>query len=89
MTRLRRVPRATLRGFVRAYRAIPRRHPSPCRFEPSCSAYALEALDVHGAIRGSWLAARRIARCHPWGGLGYDPVPATAAAHPAHRRGDR
>ncbi|MBM3503812.1 MAG: membrane protein insertion efficiency factor YidD [Alphaproteobacteria bacterium] len=46
-----------------------------CRFAPSCSAYALEALDKHGAWRGSVLAARRIARCHPWGGSGYDPVP--------------
>ena len=46
-----------------------------CRFQPTCSAYALEALETHGAFKGSWLAARRIARCHPWGGSGYDPVP--------------
>ena len=46
-----------------------------CRFEPSCSRYALEALRAHGAFRGTWLTARRIARCHPWGGSGYDPVP--------------
>lgn len=46
-----------------------------CRFEPTCSRYALEALRQHGAFRGTWLAARRIARCHPWGGSGYDPVP--------------
>ena len=46
-----------------------------CRFEPSCSRYAIEALREHGAFRGTWLAARRIGRCHPWGGSGYDPVP--------------
>ena len=46
-----------------------------CRFQPTCSEYAIEALRQHGVIRGSWLAARRIGRCHPWGGSGYDPVP--------------
>lgn len=46
-----------------------------CRFDPSCSQYAFDALRLHGAFRGSWLAARRISRCHPWGGSGVDPVP--------------
>jgi putative membrane protein insertion efficiency factor len=49
--------------------------PAHCRYEPSCSAYALEAIRVHGAGRGLALTARRIARCHPWGGTGLDPVP--------------
>ena len=49
--------------------------PSACRFEPGCSAYAEEAVRRHGALRGLGLAARRIARCHPWGGAGSDPVP--------------
>jgi len=61
---------------VRAYRAVF----SPwvghnCRFHPTCSAYALEALEKHGALKGSWLALCRIARCHPWGNSGVDNVP--------------
>jgi len=46
-----------------------------CRFDPSCSSYAIEALQVHGIWRGTWLAMLRIGRCHPWGDSGYDPVP--------------
>ncbi len=46
-----------------------------CRFDPTCSNYAIEALQVHGVLTGTWLAVRRIARCHPWGSSGYDPVP--------------
>ncbi len=46
-----------------------------CRFEPNCSRYAIRALRLHGPWRGSWLAIKRISRCHPWGGCGYDPVP--------------
>ena len=49
--------------------------PPSCRYAPSCSAYAIEALRAHGAARGGLLALRRILRCHPWGGSGYDPVP--------------
>lgn len=49
--------------------------PSSCRFEPTCSRYAFEALQIHGLFYGSFLAARRILSCHPWGRSGYDPVP--------------
>lgn len=49
--------------------------PKSCRFQPTCSHYALEALRIHGLFKGSWLAAKRIASCHPWGKTGYDPVP--------------
>lgn len=49
--------------------------PSTCRYTPTCSAYAAEALTKHGPIKGSWLAIKRIASCHPWGGHGHDPVP--------------
>jgi len=49
--------------------------PASCRFSPTCSHYTLEALKKHGLIKGSWLGIKRIAKCHPWGGSGYDPVP--------------
>ena len=49
--------------------------PPVCRYTPSCSRYAAEAIEVHGAMRGGWLALKRLGRCNPWGGLGYDPVP--------------
>lgn len=61
--------------LVRAYRKLTAGRPSPCRFDPSCSTYALVALEGHGAAKGSWLTVRRLARCHPWGGMGFDPVP--------------
>ena len=65
-----------LRGVVFAYRiGLSPALPSRCRFAPTCSGYALEALERHGALRGSWLAMCRVARCHPWGGWGHDPVP--------------
>ncbi len=52
-----------------------------CRYQPTCSAYALEALARHGALRGGWMALRRITRCNPWGSCGYDPVPGADPKH--------
>lgn len=70
-----------LRGAVRAYQlTLTPVFGGQCRFYPSCSAYAMEALAVHGAARGSLLATQRILRCHPWNPGGIDPVP------PAHHR---
>ena len=63
-------------GLVKLYRvAISPWLGVNCRFQPTCSEYAIESLRYHGALKGTWLAARRIGRCHPWGGSGYDPVP--------------
>jgi putative membrane protein insertion efficiency factor len=70
-------------ALVRAYQLARGERPSACRYWPSCSQYALEALELHGARRGSWLAARRLARCHPWGPHGVDPVPEPAAQRKA------
>ena len=65
-------------GAVRGYQLmISAWTPPTCRFTPSCSSYAMEAIEGHGALRGMWLALRRIWRCRPWGGHGYDPVPAS------------
>ncbi len=60
---------------VQGYRWVFSARPSPCRFDPTCSQYALDAYAGHGFFRGSWLTARRIGRCRPGGGQGYDPVP--------------
>ncbi|MEX2482773.1 MAG: membrane protein insertion efficiency factor YidD [Gammaproteobacteria bacterium] len=73
---LRSLPLIGLTGLIRAYRLLISPLLGPrCRFLPTCSAYALEALTRHGLWRGGRLAVRRILRCHPWGGSGHDPVP--------------
>jgi len=62
--------------LIRFYQAaISPYTPAACRFSPTCSSYSLEALQVYGLFKGSWLAIKRIGKCHPWGGSGYDPVP--------------
>lgn len=73
--------RRLLIQLLRAYRYVLSPMLGPrCRFHPSCSAYAQEALERHGLLRGLWLAARRLGRCHPWHPGGYDPVPPSAGA---------
>jgi len=77
-----RLPQTLLIGAVKAYRLL--LSPSlgsACRFEPTCSAYALQALAQHGATGGSYLTLRRLARCHPWCAGGHDPVPAQLFSH--------
>lgn len=64
-----------LRAGAQCYQRLAAGRPSPCRYTPTCSVYAVEALESHGAIRRGWYAARRLCRCHPWGNCGYDPVP--------------
>lgn len=71
---------------LRAYQSSRAGAVSPCRFYPSCSAYAVEAVERHGAAAGLWLAMRRVTRCRPWGGRGVDLVP---EVRPARRRGSR
>jgi len=78
---------AILRGLIWLYRMTisPLLGPK-CRFEPSCSDYAMEAIARHGAWSGSLMSLRRLGRCHPWGGSGYDPVPESNAPAPAQGR---
>ena len=72
----KRILTLPLIGLVRFYQVcISPLKPATCRFTPTCSQYALQALQKYGPIKGSWLALKRILRCHPWGGSGYDPVP--------------
>ena len=69
-------PRQLVAGLIRGYQlTLSRALPPSCRFYPSCSQYALEAVTRHGALKGTWLAARRLVRCHPFHPGGYDPVP--------------
>ena len=82
--RVQRGPQCVLIGLVKGYRLL--LSPwlgSACRFEPSCSAYSLQALQRHGAVAGSYLTLRRLARCHPWCDGGMDPVPPVSAARGA------
>ncbi len=64
-----------LLALFRGWQLLRAGRPSPCRFTPSCSAYGIEAVSVHGAGRGGLLTLRRLSRCRPWGGSGWDPVP--------------
>ncbi len=71
-----------LLGLVWIYRnAISPLFGANCRYQPTCSAYAEEALRTYGAFKGGWLTLKRIGRCHPWGGSGYDPVPHSEEEH--------
>ena len=79
MSSLHLLPRQLLAAPVRGYRLLLKPWlGNACRFEPTCSAYVLLALDRHGAIGGSWLGTKRLLRCHPWCDGGIDPVPGTA-----------
>jgi hypothetical protein len=71
-------------ALVRLYQGLTAHRPSPCRYIPTCSEYAREAVEVHGAVRGGVYALRRLGRCHPLGGFGFDPVPDPRATT-AHR----
>jgi len=84
---LRRWPRAIAIAIVRAYQLVLRPWLGPrCRFHPSCSCYATEALAAHGVWHGGWLTLRRLSRCHPWHAGGFDPVPRVLA--PTHARAE-
>jgi putative membrane protein insertion efficiency factor len=71
-----RIPKSIAIVLIRGYRRfVSPAFPPSCRFTPTCSAYALTSIERYGLIRGGWLAAKRLGRCHPWNPGGYDPVP--------------
>ena len=73
-------------GFLKAYRAIiSPLYGQVCKFYPSCSAYALESIQIHGSLKGTWLALKRLGRCHPWAKGGIDPVPPQLLASKAQK----
>lgn len=72
MSMIRSLATAPIRAYRRLLSPLV---PPACRFAPTCSAYAIDAIERHGVLRGAWMAARRIGRCHPWSPGGYDPVP--------------
>jgi putative membrane protein insertion efficiency factor len=83
---------SVIRVFIRSYQLLIRPlllalggPGSGCRYTPGCSTYFLQACEIHGVFRGSWLGIRRIARCHPWGGEGHDPVPPRDSARTKFR----
>jgi putative membrane protein insertion efficiency factor len=76
VSRCRQIVALPFIGLIRLYqKCISPLTPPSCRFTPTCSQYGIEAIRKYGIIKGGWLTAKRIARCHPWGGSGYDPVP--------------
>jgi uncharacterized protein len=86
----RKLGRIVVAGMLRCYQLVLSPIYGPvCRYAPSCSHYAHEAVLTHGPLRGGWLALRRLARCHPWGGSGFDPVPQPESPVPTrqHRHG--
>lgn len=85
-----RIPAFLLIGVFRVWQlAVSPTYGQTCRFYPNCSAYGVEAVRVHGAVRGGWLTVRRVGRCHPWNPGGVDPVPpSTRATHGTHIHAD-
>lgn len=80
----RRLARLLIRGYQLFLSPVLGNH---CRFYPSCSQYAIDAIELHGVVRGIWLAMRRLLRCHPWHPGGFDPVPAAMGTRALPRRG--